>query len=344
MQLIKTLCLLMAKYCGCFALARFLTRNGIVILGWHGVSIADEHTRFPQYFIPPEMLEKRLEFLSKHYQFISLQEAVRQHASGKIKPGQVVLTFDDGLYDFTKAAVPVLNRFRAPGTLYVVSSKIGNGIAHGAAARDIVLRSQQAQGGDSTTVMEPQRAALVRHQQRLETLDEARRYDYLRRMSSEYDVDFEAMIEQRIWNHHHPHELKEIVAAGHDVQVHTHTHTTTVSTPEKVYEEAATCRRLVEEVTGTSATDYCYPSGLWEHSVWKDLEQAGMRSAVTCKTGPNFASTPRLALRRYLDHSDTSQLEFESIVSGWNWLIRVIFNPRRLFEPSVALREGPPYI
>ena len=35
----KMLCLLIAKYCGCFAFARFVTRNGIAIIGWHGVSI-----------------------------------------------------------------------------------------------------------------------------------------------------------------------------------------------------------------------------------------------------------------------------------------------------------------
>ena len=334
----------LARLLGGFALARFLTRNGFVVMGWHGVSIEDEHTRFPQYFISPSTLSRRLEFIKKHFAIISLEEAMKQHASGEIKPRQAVLTFDDGLYDFTAAGVPVLKEHDATGTLYVVSSKIGNCLASTMAARDIILRAQQAQGQDGVVVAAGERDNLASHQENLLAINEDERAEYLRKMAVEYDVDMDPVLEKRIWNHHQPDELKQLVREGFGVQVHTHNHTTTIEAPERVFEEANTCREFIEKTVDAPAIDYCYPSGLWQHAAWEPLKKAGMRGAVTCKTGPNFASTPALALRRYVDHEQSTQLEFEALVSGWNWLTKVIFNPRRYSEPSVALAEGPPYI
>lgn len=341
---IKFCCLLVSKYLGCFALARLLTRKGIVILGWHGISMDDEHTRFPQYFISRETLANRLEFLRANYTIISLDEAVRQHASGTIKPRQAVLTFDDGLYDFSAVGAPLLEEYEATGTLYVVSSKIGNALAHKQLAQDIILRSQQARGGSSTVVDDEQRATLATYQQDLAELPEAERYDYLRQIAAEFNVDIEPVFNSRMWNHHQPDELKRLAEAGHGVQLHTHTHLPTTKAPERVYEEANTCREILEKTTETMARDYCYPSGYWDRNAWEPLKKAGVRSAVTCKVGPNFASTPALALRRYIDHSEITQLEFEALVSGWTWLLKIIIHPSRFFAPSETLHEGPPYI
>ena len=159
----------------------------------------DEHTRFPEYFISKATLARRLRFLQKHFEIISLQDAIQQHASGTIKPRQVVLTFDDGLYDYTAAAVPVLNQFDARGTLYAVSSKIGNGLACATAAKDIVLRHQQQQGLSSTEVTSSNQGPLAAHREQLSSLDTDQQVKYLYAMADEYDIDFGPIDEQRIW-------------------------------------------------------------------------------------------------------------------------------------------------
>lgn len=340
---LKAAFLTAAKLCGGFALARYLTRNGVVIIGWHGISIEDEHRRFPFYFISQPTLRKRIAFLKRHYTVISLDEAMEMHASGRIKPRCCVLTFDDGLYDFTAAGVPVMKEQNVTGTLYVLSAKMQNALAHKFAAKDIVLRAQEHRGGSSTVVEAQYRDTLADQQQKLADANEDHRYALLREFAKQFHVDFEPVIEKRIWNHHHPYELKELVDDGFGVQVHTHTHKTVVEHPDTVSEEAATCRELLEAATEKAATDFCYPSGLWEHAAWEPLRRAGMRGAVTCKTGPNFANTPALALRRYVDHNENSQLEFEAYASGFNWLLNVLFKPSRYSEPSIALDEGPPY-
>lgn len=342
-KILKAAFLTAARLCGGFALARYLTRNGLVIIGWHGVSMEDEHQRFPTYFVSQQTLQQRIEFLKRHYTVISLNEAMEMHASGKIKPRQCVLTFDDGLYDFSAAGVPVMKKQSVTGTLYVLSSKMNNALAHKFASIDIVLRAQERRGGSSTIVEAQYRELLADRQEKLLNASEEQRYSLLREWAEKFEVDFEPVFEKRIWNHHRPHELKQVVDEGFDVQVHTHTHKTVVEHPETVYEEAATCRELLESTTEKPATDFCYPSGLWEHAAWEPLRKAGMRGAVTCKSGPNFAETPALALRRYVDHNVNTQLEFEAYASGFNWLLNVLFKPSRYCEPSIALDEGPPY-
>ena len=50
---------------GLFQMARWITRRGFVVIGWHGVSMDDEHERIPAYFVSPTTLRRRLEHLQK---------------------------------------------------------------------------------------------------------------------------------------------------------------------------------------------------------------------------------------------------------------------------------------
>lgn len=338
---LKRVGLLLAKYAGLLALARYITRYGVVIVGWHGVSMDDEHHRFSEYFISPQTLSRRLAFLQKHFVIISLDEAIRQHTSGRIGRRQVVLTFDDGLYNFTAAAVPVLKQYQATATLYVVSSMMHNALACKMALTDVLKRSKSEPGA---VLRNTERALpFEQHLQLLKSMSQPQKEAYLLQFAGEAGVEFQSQLERRMWNHHTPDELKALTDDGFDVQVHTHSHKTVIDDPESVYEEASTCRRLIEEATNKPATDYCYPSGLWDVAAWEPLRKAGMRSAVTCKLGPNFVSTPILALRRYIDNEQMRQLDFEALVSGLPWLLHVVFNPTHLSKPSVAQREGSPY-
>lgn len=338
---LKLLGLTVAKYCGLFVLSRYFTQHGFIIVGWHGISIANEHRWISQYFTTPQTLARRLAFLERHFEFASLDQIICQHSVGKIKPRQVALTFDDGLYDFTASAVNVLKHFNTTATLFTVSSQMTNAMAYKMALKSL-LNQARSSTDDFTGDPEAERLFTL-HLNRLETLPRDQQMAYLVRLGLQLGIDFQHDVNNRIWNHHTPDEIRSLVDDGFDIQVHTHTHKNVVEEPDSVYNEAAECRRILEGVTGKPATDYCYPSGLWNHAAWEPLKRAGMRSAVTCKLGPNFASTPRFALRRYIDYEEMSQLEFEALVSGFTWLCHVLFHPKRIFHPSVDCTGSPPY-
>ncbi len=60
------------------------------------------------------------------YNVISLTQALYLISSKQpIPPKCVVLTFDDGYYDFYKYAYPILKKYKFPATVYVLSELIG---------------------------------------------------------------------------------------------------------------------------------------------------------------------------------------------------------------------------
>lgn len=338
---IKLLLLWLAKYSGAFALTRFLTRNGFVVVAWHGVSADDEHRVLPEYFVPVEVLSARLAFLASHFRIVSLDEIVRQHAAGSIQPRQVVLTFDDGLTSFGRLAAPLLEAAEAPATVYAVTARMEQPLEPRSAVKHLLLlasREALRRSADRrrTRPEEGFPEAFLYHSERLRELDTPACREYLLALAAELDVDFAPVLDARVWEHHTAAELHDLSLGGFDVQVHSHEHRTVIEDPDGVREQSQLCRDRLEATTGRPATDYCYPSGLWTRDSWVPLREAGMRSATTCRLGPNFATTPALALRRYIDHSGISQLEFEAMVSGLPWLLHVLLHPSRFAEPSEA--------
>src|SRR5258708_17280426 len=60
--------------------------------------------------------------LMRHYRVIPLRDYVKARQTGVNVPRySVILTFDDGLRNFLTVAAPVLNEFRLPATLFLVT-------------------------------------------------------------------------------------------------------------------------------------------------------------------------------------------------------------------------------
>lgn len=341
---------------GLTALARSLTRSGFNIVGFHGVSLVDEHERFPTLFISPEAFERRLQFLTTHYRVVPLEEAVEQHRVGHIRPNQVVLTFDDGFYNFLGRAVPLLNKYGAHGTVYVVTSEVESGEpTYNLLIRDLILATRRAGASGlphapdiSCDLSTPQRRealvpAVVDALYTTSTTREAR-LDFCRRLALALDVDIDAKLRARLWDRLSPQEVHQVVAQGFGVQLHTHSHRNVIRFRQQVRHEVRTNREVLERLAGRSAVHFCYPLGLWDRAVWGDLVAEGVQSAVTTRNGPNYPQTPPLALRRYLTGEAMSDREFEFGLSGLRWLVRSAFSPANRYEPSekrVRYKEQP---
>src|SRR5436190_7213935 len=107
---------------GLFAVARFVTRQGLRILCYHGFSLADESEFRPGLFIRKDTFDRRLRYLAAHgYPILTLEQASRLLGNGGLPPNAVVITIDDGFYGVSKLAAPLLKRHEFPATLYVTS-------------------------------------------------------------------------------------------------------------------------------------------------------------------------------------------------------------------------------
>lgn len=344
MQRIKIILLWVFKSLGLFALSRWLTRHCFTVVGWHGVSFVDEHERLPAYFISAETLQGRLAHLSRHFRIVPLAELVRQHAAGRIAARQVALTFDDGMYNFSARAMPVLRTFAAPATVYVVSGTMQHrNTTCVLLIQDIVHRTKCTALSQGTCGMEKSYSleGLAARQACFKALtqtfaklpnDPDIRKQFVSELSENLDVDVRSEMAGDAWRYMIASEIRELSDEGISMQLHTHRHLNVVHNPNTVFEEASTCRKLLEQVTGKLAEDYCYPSGYWEQAAWAPLRKAGVRSAVTCETGLNTTGTPVFALRRHIDTQYMSAIEFEFALSGLQWILYSLVGKTTFFK------------
>ncbi|MFQ5733879.1 MAG: polysaccharide deacetylase family protein [Planctomycetaceae bacterium] len=316
-----------------------------MIVGWHGVSLADEHCRFPSLFISPQSFEQRIQYLQRHYTIITMDEAVAQLREGRVAPGQVVLTFDDGYFNFLAKAVPILDRYNLTATNYIVAHHTESQALHvGHMVDDILFSCERGTYtipllGEIELKGPEQRQAVAKECKRqLERRAAPRRVHLLREIAEALQFDAGQIINSRRWQSLNPSEVKRLAGEGHLMQIHGHRHRDAVNHFDELSEEVVVCKESVERMTARRAVHFCYPSGLWDKRAWTILAALGVESAVTTRLGPNFPRTPILALRRVLNGENRSQIEFEFQMSNLRWLLHILIRPWRIFAPSEKKR------
>ena len=109
------------------AARRFLGRRGgdAVVLMYHRVAPSD--TAGGGVAVPAERFEEHLLALRAAFRLLSLSGLARSLAEGTIPRRSVAVTFDDGYTDNLVSAKPLLDRYEAPATVFVVSGYVGSG-------------------------------------------------------------------------------------------------------------------------------------------------------------------------------------------------------------------------
>lgn len=71
--------------------------------------------------LPEELFISQIKWLTRHYRVVELDEVL----SGKpLPPRAALITFDDGFMDTYETALPILNYFRLPATVFLIGSVI----------------------------------------------------------------------------------------------------------------------------------------------------------------------------------------------------------------------------
>ncbi|PYS85768.1 MAG: hypothetical protein DMF70_03670 [Acidobacteria bacterium] len=134
-------------------------------------------------------------------------------------------------------------------------------------------------------------------------------------LAAHLDVDYEALLQQRIMHNLTADEVGQLAAGGIDVQLHTHRHRTPLDR-QLFLREIEDNRRSIQEMTGKRPTHFCYPSGVYDLKFLPWLKEAGVVSGTTCNLGFASRSSDRLLLPRILDNASLSSIEFESWLTG----------------------------
>lgn len=329
---------------GLFALSRRLSGGQLQILCYHGFEIDDESRFRPRMFMSDGVFRRRLRILERRgFSVLPLGEALERLYARTLPRSAVSITIDDGFHSVFKIALPALESFRYPATLYVTTYYVEKGTPifrlvvqylFWKSELDEVDLSELSWLGMSTVKLgsdeERLRAVRLFMRHGEECCTEPERQDLLDELARRLQVDIRRVRESRAFSLIDQEEMAALERSGVDIQLHTHRHTFPSDDPLRARQEVLENREILMAMTGHAVDHFCYPSGEWSPRQGPWLEAIGIKSATTCDIGQNDASTSPLELRRYVDGEDIADIEFEAEVSGFGaWLRRLKRRQRR---------------
>jgi peptidoglycan/xylan/chitin deacetylase (PgdA/CDA1 family) len=309
-------------------------KNRLLILGYHGISIEDEHQWNPALYLSQELFLERLTAL-RSCAVLGLEEGLKGLASGTLPEKAVAITFDDGTYDFLSRAYPVLKEFRYPATIYQTTYYSGynrpvfKGICayllwKGRGRRRISGREfTGAEGewdlGDPASRLRIA-TQLFEYSRQMSAVEKD---ELAQRLAARLDVNFQTILDKRLVHLLRPDEIAQLQKSGVDIQLHTHRHRNPRDR-HQFFREITDNQDFLRRTGQLSAKHFCYPNGDYDLRFVPWLRECGVESAVTCDVGLATPRGERLLLPRLVDTSYLSPIEFEG------WLCGVSeFLPRR---------------
>jgi peptidoglycan/xylan/chitin deacetylase (PgdA/CDA1 family) len=322
------------KMLGGFSLAQVLTKQGLQVLCYHGISLQDEHYFQPKLFMREDTFRERMVYLKKSgFRVLSLDEALAGINQKMLPPKTLVITFDDGWLGIGTKAAPVLKKYGFPSTLYVTTRDVINE----APVFDVTLRYLLWKKrnevldlgniglGAETIVLSSsdERERTACHISEIsKDRDDNDKQALLLKLAKTLDINLNSDKDAPLFRLMTMEQLAQLPSSGMDLQLHTHCHRLPVNDPEGLESEIVKNRSILERIVHGSLQHLCYPSGKFHPSQFPLLQKLGVKSATTCLSGFNYPDTERFALCRFLDGENITQLEFEAELSGFLELMR----------------------
>jgi peptidoglycan/xylan/chitin deacetylase (PgdA/CDA1 family) len=303
-------------------------RTRLLILCYHGISIRDEHEWDPQLYVSAATFERRLASIKAHgCVVLPLAEALKALSRGTLPDRAVVLTFDDGYFDFTLRAQPALQRYGFPATVYLTTQRCEHNFPIARLLTSYALWRQQDRvlDGSGLPGLDGRSYALASAELRRELVQKfsaamiairpAEKDAIVADVVSRVGLDYQALRQERLVTLMNPEEVARAAAAGVDFQLHTHRHRTPTDTNVLV-DEIVLNRKKIAAMTGRDPSHFCYPSGVWRRSYLPCLREQGIESATTCAVGLAERDSEPLLLPRVLDRDTATDEEFAAWLSG----------------------------
>ena len=349
----KLVILRLAKSFGLFRFSRWLTRGGLRILCYHGIWLGQGH--YGNFlFMTPDKFAARMAFLARSaYPVLSLDEAVARLKAGNLPPSATVITIDDGWHGTYLQMLPALEAHKLPATVYVTTYFAERQYP----VFDLVVRYLLDRGegqqldlsalgiADGGTVRLDTAGARADAGEKImahgtEHLDAEGRHAFGARLATSLNLDYDALVREKVFHLMSAEELADAVGRGLDVQLHTHRHRTPLDDPEALAREIADNRARLEPIAGRRLHHFCYPSGVYDRRIWPQLEALEIESATTIELGLNFRGAEPLALKRLLDGQEVELIEFEAELCGFVELTRLLRRPFRRGVPAGGAAPG----
>ena len=302
--------------------------NRVLVLCYHGISVADEHEWDPALFISKERFRERMEILrDEGCTVLSLEEAVQRCDQGNLPPRSVVLTFDDGTIDFLECAVPILRDFGFPATLYLTTYYCDRGVPVPTPAASYLLwKGRRAarldfaglfgiQGSMPIATADDRRSVLRTIAPWIKNASTDEKAQAIETLSQRVGFAPGEFVASRLSQIMSAAEVRGLPADKIDVELHTHRHRTP-NDPALFLQELRENETIIEQLRGRTPRHFCYPDGVFRSDMAPLLHELQIRSATTCRSGLLSANTNRYLIPRFVDSMNVSEETFRGWIAG----------------------------
>lgn len=289
-----------------------LDESHAAILMYHRVLPEGEAARLhvePGMWVSPATFELHASTLSTRFNVVPLHELIQRLRSGEsLPPRACAITFDDGWLDNLQFALPVLERFGLPATIFVVTDRVGTS---GAFWTDEVVRrfasiskNERRELLERCGVSDGMLQSLLGY---LKSLDDLSREQEVGRIRS-IGID-PCMGERELldWD-----ELDQLASKGFDVESHGTSHTIlTRCAPDTTRQELSSSLMALRNRGHGRHALIAYPSGGFDADTARWAEEAGYLGGVTTERGVASRRHHPLTLPRIALHEDISSTTIE---------------------------------
>lgn len=302
----------------------------LLILCYHGISLADEHLWNAGLYMDAASFRARMQLLrDTKCNILPLDEALVRLENGTLPPRSVVLTFDDGSYDSYLLACPILREFQFPATVYLttyyclnqlpVFDTVSSYLVWKGRKKTVSLEGILPEGGQVFLAGDAEWREVSQRIWRYvrEAKMSAQAKDELaERLAGALGIDYQDLKRRRLLHMMTASEATEISRQGISLELHTHRHVTP-GNRELFEREIRENREHIAEISGSDPRHFCYPIGDYLPEFFNWLRECGIRSATTCDPGLMSRESNPMQIPRLLDTVNITTVEMEAWLSGF---------------------------
>ncbi|SDW59992.1 polysaccharide deacetylase family protein [Marinobacter mobilis] len=299
-----------SKPLGGLSLAKFLTRKHPKILMYH--RIGNELGR-----INVDEFRTQLKIIKKYFNPIALNDLVEISRYGNIPDNCVVITFDDGYYDFGELAFPLLKEECVPATLFLTTGFVDGNVWLWPDKLKYVLnntdlKNVEIEGFDFDLVSKfDNHEAWNLIADYCLTLPDYKKTLLIESLFHKLEVVLPDSIPKSQsavnWE-----KVNEFISNGIEIGSHSVTHPVLKNVDEKqLTYEVVNSKSRIFDMTGYEVQGFCYPNGMpedFDERVEYAVRAAGYQYAISAYPGINPLNN-RWAINRYPAQSNLENFE-----------------------------------
>jgi peptidoglycan/xylan/chitin deacetylase (PgdA/CDA1 family) len=269
-----------------------------------------------------ELFDWQMQLLSRYFNALPLAEALSLLQSGRLPPRSVCVTFDDGYADNATVALPILQRYDIPSTVFVSSGYTAGGMMW----NDTILESIR---GHAEGELDLRESGLGVYPLSDQSNRRAAAYDIIRKLKYK-DPSIRSELVETLASktgEHAPRlmatkdQLVDMAKAGVEIGAHTVSHPILKSLrPQGAKEEIFEAKKQLEEILSAPVRFFAYPNGRpgvdYDNEHVEFVKAAGYSAAVTTAWGVSDKASDLFQLPRFTPW-DRSSLKF-LLRMAWN--------------------------